>query len=224
MSNYAVFITAAARATPKVVNRAFVLIHDFQYNEWPATYGWTLLTSQTLPITPPTPTTVPLPDAVSTSNAFAALSLAEIHVFVRTHEAALLELNISNAQWLVIDQRSLETSTGIVCEQVFIPRREEDELGAALGAPGYTVSDFRACRLPYEEAWGMIVGLRLIINLGTARLKFEPWVDEGAGVQPDGTWKWKSFKQKLKEDDTSTEGEVKREQALKALRDGGYVD
>ncbi|KAJ6545434.1 hypothetical protein B0H19DRAFT_1238298 [Mycena capillaripes] len=212
MSNYAVFITAAARVTPKVLNGAFVLMHDFKYNEWPPAYGWVLLTSKELPTTSPRATAVPLPAAASTSNEFTSLSLAEISVFVRTHERELLKLDITSALWLVIDQRGLETSTGIVCREFYYPAEEKEGMEET-----QWVSDFRACRLPYEETWGMITNLEL------AKINFEDEIDEGAGVQLDGSWKWKGFGPNMKEDDTANE-EVNREKALKALRDSGDVD
>ncbi|KAJ6545442.1 hypothetical protein B0H19DRAFT_283947 [Mycena capillaripes] len=212
MSNWAVFITAA-RAVPKVLNRAFLLIHDFQYNEYPATYGWMLLTSKELPTTPPPATAVPLPDAASTCNEFASMSLEEINTFVRGHEVLLTNVEISKSNWLVIDQTGLETSTCIVCEQFYNPGEENE----GEGQEGYT-SEFRACRIPFEEAWNMIV------NLDLANMGFEEYVNEEDGVQADGTWKWQSFPPDANEGETPSEEEVKREKALQALRDTGNVD
>ncbi|KAJ6545401.1 hypothetical protein B0H19DRAFT_1167582 [Mycena capillaripes] len=212
MRHWAVFITAA-RAPPKVLNRAFLLIHDFQYGEYPATYGWTLLTSKELPTTPPPATAVPLPDAASTSNEFASMSLEEINTFVREHEVLLTNVGISNSNWLVIDQTGLETSTCIVCEQVYNSGEENE----GEGQEGYT-SEFCACRMPYEEAWGMIV------NLDIANMGFEDFVNEEDGVQADGTWKWRLFRPNTEESEAPSEEEVKREKALQALRETGDVD
>jgi len=225
MGYFAVFITAE-RVPPKVsdfplsaqtrvkltlrcqaANRAFLLIQDFEFSEYPADARWTLLTSKQLPAAAPHATTLPLPDL--SRNAFASLSLADINAFVRAHEDALKALDLSAGNWLVIDQKGLETGTALVCEQRY------NHGGEGAAGPGYTQA-FRACRLPYAQAHGMIV------NLDIANIWFEEAVDGAAGEQADGSWKWQPFVPD--ETEEKRPEEVKREKALKALRDAGHAD
>ncbi|KAF7342941.1 hypothetical protein MVEN_01724100 [Mycena venus] len=210
-----VFITAA-RAPPKVVNRALLLIQDFEYTKYPEESQWTLLTSKDLPNVPPPATAVPLPnpDFVLARNAFTSMSLVEINTFVRTHEDSLKEIRISSHNWVVIDQKGFETSTCLVCEQYYNPGEEYDGEGE-----GGITSEFRACRLPWEET------LITFCNLDIANMSFEDFVDEEAGEQADGSWRWRSCIPNTKgEEIILTAAEEKREKALKALRDNGFVD
>ncbi|KAJ7613663.1 hypothetical protein DFH06DRAFT_1242534 [Mycena polygramma] len=211
MSNWAVFITAV-RATPKVLNRAFLLIQDFEFGDYPATEGWTLLASKRLPTKPRPATSLPLPESIA-RNEFASMSLNEINTFVRTNEAKLEKADISHGNWLVIDQKGLETSTCVVCDQVY-----EDDEGE--GEESGVTDQMRACRIPYEKAWAMVS------NLDIANMSFEDFVDEDRGEQADGTWNWQSFGDEAETGDsgTPTEEEVKREEALQALRDTGDVE
>ncbi|KAJ7653913.1 hypothetical protein DFH06DRAFT_1330009 [Mycena polygramma] len=48
-------------------------------------------------------------------NDFALVSLAEINSFVRANEEPLEDLDVSSMEWLIIDQKGLETSTCLVC-------------------------------------------------------------------------------------------------------------
>ncbi|KAF7342937.1 hypothetical protein MVEN_01723700 [Mycena venus] len=205
VQRWAVFITAA-RAPPKVVNRAFLLIQDFEYTKYPEESHWTLLTSAKLPNARPPTTSVPLSDSALSINDFASMSLVAINTFVRTHEGKLNEIGISKYNWLVIDQKGLETSTCLVCDQFYNP------------GEGWT-SEFRACRLPCEEAWIMFA------NLDVANMGFEDFVDLEAGEQADGSWRWKSCIPNTKEEEIILSAtEEKREEALKALRDNGFMD
>ncbi|KAJ6471413.1 hypothetical protein C8R45DRAFT_874961 [Mycena sanguinolenta] len=206
MSWFAVFITA--KPTAKALNRALLLIQDFEYSEYPQDSRWTLPTSKELPASAPA-TTLPVSD-IRDSNDFAGMSFSEINKFVRENEEALNGLSLSSGDWLIIDQKGFDTSTCIVVEQVY-DGGEDDEDGE--GAGGYT-NEFRACRIPYEQAHSMIV------NLDIANMGFEDWVDEDAGEQEDGAWKWQSF-----EGATTDEAVLaKRREALQKLRDGGYAD
>ncbi|KAF9058396.1 hypothetical protein BDP27DRAFT_1343873 [Rhodocollybia butyracea] len=182
-----VFITADLAGQSKVANRAFVLIQDFEYTKYLTESPWVLMTSQELPLEPPVATSIPLPD--SSRNDFTGMSLADVNAFVRTHKDVLERLKLSPYTWLVIDQKGLETSTCIVCEDI--------------------EQQFRACRIPYEKAWSMTA------NLDIANMGFEEYVDEEAGVQEDGTWKWQPFEGESKE--REREVELKREKALQEL-------
>jgi hypothetical protein len=155
---------------------------------------------------------LPLPD-ITDSNDFVSKSLAEINSFIRANEDALSAIDISSGNWLIIDQKGLETSTCLVCEQVY----NSGEENGGEGEPGHT-SEFRACRLPYEEAHGMFA------NLDIANMGFEEFVDEDAGEQADGTWKWSSFGPRTDDAEEKTESEVKREKVLQELRDNGHAD
>ncbi|KAJ6627896.1 hypothetical protein B0H10DRAFT_315556 [Mycena sp. CBHHK59/15] len=180
-STLAVFITAAT-TSPEELNRAFLLIQEDSAVIDPEDRRWLLLTSKDLPSTPPEATAPPLPEIPSGRNAFAGMSLADINVFVRAHQDALDALEISALNWLVIDQKGLETSTCLVCEQ-FYDIGNEDE-----GVQGRGLTDeFRACRIPYEKAWSMM------INLDIGNMGFVEWVDRAVGEQEDGSWKWMPF-------------------------------
>ncbi|KAJ6453552.1 hypothetical protein C8R45DRAFT_1039045 [Mycena sanguinolenta] len=206
MSSFAVFITA--KPTPKALNRALLLIQDFEFGEYPQDSNWTLLTSKELPTSAPA-TALPVSD-IRDNNDFAGMSFSEINEFVRKNEEALKGI-LSSGNWLIIDQKGFDTSTCIVVEQGYDDGEGDDEDGE--GEEGLT-NEFRACRIPYEQAHSMVV------NLDIGNMGFEEWVDEDAGAQEDGAWKWQSFEQ-----DTTDEAVLaKRRKALQELRDGGYAD
>ncbi|KAJ7034144.1 hypothetical protein C8F04DRAFT_1260146 [Mycena alexandri] len=209
--SFAVFVTAA-KPSAKALNRAFLLIQDFEFGEYPEDSRWTLITSKQAPSELPPATVLPIPDI--SDNAFALSSMTEINTFIRENEDFMFKMGVSSGVWLIIDQKGLETSTCLVCEQIYNPG--EDEEGGE-GEAGMT-SEFRACRLPYEHAWSMIC------NLDIANMNFEEYVDEGAGEQEDGSWKWMSFDASTKDTEEESAEEVKRAAALKELRDGGYAD
>ncbi|KAJ7784132.1 hypothetical protein B0H16DRAFT_1401995 [Mycena metata] len=203
LKNYGVFVTAA-KPQPKALNRAFLLIQDFEHADYPEDSHWTLITSKEAPSDVPPATVLPIPD-ISDNNAFTLSSMAEINTFIRENEDLMTKMGVSSSDWLIIDQKGFETSTCLVCEQIY-----KLEVGRT--------REFRACRLPYEEASSMIV------NLDMANMDFEDFVDEDAGEQEDGSWMWMSFPPSTKDTEEESEGEAKREVALKELRDGGYAD
>ncbi|KAJ7123553.1 hypothetical protein C8R44DRAFT_620998 [Mycena epipterygia] len=207
MTNWAVFVTAP-RASPKALNRAFLLIQDFEFSVYPDDSTWTLLTSKELPVTPPMATCLPLPD-ISGTNDFTAMSFAEINAFVRAHDTGLQDLDFSTGNWVIIDRKGLETSTCLVCEQYYNSGEEGGEEGMT--------DEFRACRMPYEWAHSVFV------NLDIANMGFEDFVDEDAGQQEDGSWKWASFPPDTDVKEKS-EADIKRDEALRELRDGGHAD
>jgi len=202
-----VFITAS-RAPSKALHRAFLLIQDFEFTEYPHESTWVLLSSKELPATRPKTTTLPLPD--DAGNDFAGLSFADINSFIRSNEDALRELKLSRLNWLIIDQKGLETFTSLVCEQYYSDG--EDGIG------GEFTNEFRACRVPFEESWIMFA------NLDVANMGFDDYVDQKAGKQEDGSWKWLGFTPETNATGRESEADVKRKKALKELRDGGYVD
>ncbi|KAJ7701408.1 hypothetical protein B0H17DRAFT_1045297 [Mycena rosella] len=208
MSNWAVFLTLESPSS-KALNRAFVLIQDFEYSD-----RWMLLTSKEPPADEFEATALLLSEILS--NDFAGMSLAEINTFVRTHSNTLSEgPDLSASNWLVIDQKGLETSTCLVCEQYYNSGEEENKDEEEEGM----TDKFRSCRIPYEKAHAMIA------NLDIANMGFEDFVDEEAGEQEDGRWKWVSFNPETEETEKGpTEVEIKREKELKELRDGGYAD
>ncbi|KAJ7832889.1 hypothetical protein B0H14DRAFT_3871842 [Mycena olivaceomarginata] len=195
------FLAYFTTLTPKrhqALNRALLLIQDFEYADYPAGSKWVLLTSAQLPSAAPGPTLLPVTHVDFSAdngggNAFASKSLAEISAFVDANEG-------------------LETSTCLVCKCGSGFDEEEEEGGGGL------TSEFRACRMPYEMA------LSMIVNLDIANMDFEDFVDEKAGVQEDGVWKWRSFDPSDRGTEDMTAEEIKREKALQELRDGGYAD
>ncbi|KAJ7753296.1 hypothetical protein B0H14DRAFT_3512752 [Mycena olivaceomarginata] len=212
---WAVFVTA--KLSPRALNRALLLIQDFEYADYPAGSKWVLLTSAQLPSAAPGPMLLPVTHVDFSAdngggNAFASKSLAEISAFVDANGDALLKIGVTWAHWVVIDQKGLETSTCLVCKCGSGFDEEEEEGGGGL------TSEFRACRMPYEMA------LSMIVNLDIANMDFEDFVDEKAGVQEDGVWKWRSFDPSDRGTEDMTAEEIKREKALQELRDGGYAD
>ncbi|KAJ7613659.1 hypothetical protein DFH06DRAFT_144861 [Mycena polygramma] len=125
---WAVFLTPARPPPPKALNRAFLLIQDFEFTRYPAESQWTLLTSTNLPSAPPPATPVPVPLPEITTNAFASMSPAQINTFIRANEAAFSQIKLSRRNWIVIDQHGLESSTCLVCEQIYDPSGD-GELG-----------------------------------------------------------------------------------------------
>jgi hypothetical protein len=150
-----------------------------------------------------------LPVADFKESDFAAMSLAEANKFVRRGEAGpMVAAGVSREQWVVIDQTVLEGSTCLVCEQWIEPGK-----GDEVWEPK---REFRACRIPYGKAHGMMT------NLDVVKLEFEVFVDGEAGVQADEAWKWKPL-EGMDEEEIS-EKHIKKANALQELRDGGYAD
>ncbi|KAJ7609799.1 hypothetical protein FB45DRAFT_844786 [Roridomyces roridus] len=205
-SRWPVFITAK-NVPLKALNRALLLIQDFEFSGYPEDSRWLLLHSKTLPSSRPSATTPPITELPA--NDFASSnriseSLAKINAFIRAKETALEALDISPYTWLVIDEKGFDTGTCLVCERFYDPT--EDEEGNPIG---YT-DVFRACRAPFEKAWGMTA------NLDIANMGFEDYVDEEKGEDEDGVWTW-SFPGGVEQSD-------ERDNALTALRDGGFID
>ncbi|KAJ6545307.1 hypothetical protein B0H19DRAFT_1167351 [Mycena capillaripes] len=175
-----VFITAV-RPPKKVLNRAFLLIQDFQFLNYPADSLWTLLTSRNLLSKALPATPLPLPDFIAGNNDFASMSLADISTFIRANQEALSGI-ISTMTWLIIDQKGLETFTCLGC----------------------------------VTEWAGVMS-SMPVGFGTRRRG-------DAGVQEDGSWRWESFGPQENDPEEKTEAEIKKEKALKELRDAGQAD
>lgn len=63
----------------------------------------------------------------------------------------------------------------------------------------------------------------MLANLDIANMGFEDFIDEEAGEQQDGTWKWQPLGQGAGSGKKSVH-EVKRDNAIQELRDAGQVD
>jgi hypothetical protein len=162
-----------------------------------------------LPTNPFTSTALPIPGI--SENGFASMTVEKIGAFLRENEDALQDLNLATANWVVIDQKGLETSTCLVCEHASGDEgggEKEDEEGEK------KLAQFRACRIPYEHAWNMFS------NLDVANMGFEEFIDEDKGAQEDGSWKWMD----ISGGEINTEAEDKRRKALKKLREQGHVE
>ncbi|KAJ6470991.1 hypothetical protein C8R45DRAFT_1015119 [Mycena sanguinolenta] len=213
MSSLAVFITAKPTANIiQALNRALLLIQDFEFGEYPQDSNWTLLTSKELPVSLSAPATaLPVSD-IRDSNDFAGMSFSEINKFVRENEEAFDGISLSAEDWLIIDRKGFDTSTCLVVERVYDYGEDEDNVDGEGG--GGPTNEFRACRIPYEEAYSMIV------NLHVGNMEFDEWVHEDVGEQEDGAWRWRSFEG----DNTNEAVLAERQKALQELRDGGYAD
>ncbi|KAJ7069187.1 hypothetical protein C8F01DRAFT_1111823 [Mycena amicta] len=204
--NWAVFVTATG-ASPKDFNRALLLLQDFEFEDYPPDNGWVMFSSNQVPTAASEPTRLPIEPEVR-HNDFAGMSLADINTFVRENGEKLEGINISGSNWAVIDQRGLETSTCLVCEKYY-----DDD--------GNLTDDFRACRLPNEPAWSMIT------SLSTGQMMFEDYIDDEAGVQDDGSWRWATFPRPpnaLTEGPEAAEVMALRQEVYDELKAGGYVD
>ncbi|KAJ6471160.1 hypothetical protein C8R47DRAFT_1148037 [Mycena vitilis] len=210
-----VFVTAV-NPPQKELNRAFLLIQGFEYGDYPRSSEWLLWTSNLhLPSEDAKATPIPLPKIPY--NDFAHASLADINSFVRANEEPLEDLDVSSVEWLIMDQRGLETSTCLVCQQVNnygnIPGLEEEVWEEGEGR----TKQFRACRTPYEEVHEMVTALQMGEN------EFTDWVEDAAGVQEDGAWRWTSWP-KTNDSEEPRQHELKRQNAMEELRLGGHVD
>ena len=140
-------------------------------------------------------------------NHFGGKSLDEIDSFMRSNDSKLGDLNVTRGEWVTIDQEGVESDTCLVYSQ--------DMLEEGSQVP------FKAARLPYTEAWGMIV------NLSLGNMGFEEWIDEDAGVQKDGAYKWigpfgPTTSEAQKERDRDTE--ARRKAVMEDMRELGHID
>jgi hypothetical protein len=151
-----------------------LLIQDFQYTE-DLDSNWVLLSSSTLSDERPKSTVPPLLDF--NENNFAGSTFEDINKFLRTNEAKLKALDFATKNWVIVDQKGLDTETCLVVEQPY-------HFDGVQGKSYYLPDEFRATRVPLTYAWIMFV------NLDISNMGFEEYVDAKAGIQEDGTWKW----------------------------------
>ncbi|KAJ7784241.1 hypothetical protein B0H16DRAFT_1783161 [Mycena metata] len=143
--NFAVFVTVARPSAEftssastcslnplTALNCALLLIQNFEFGEYPKDSHWTLITSKEALSEPPPATVLPIPD-ISNKNAFASSSMAEINAFIRENEDFMAKMGVSAANWLVIDQKGLESSTCLVCSQICNPGEDEEGARARRG-------------------------------------------------------------------------------------------
>jgi hypothetical protein len=194
----------------KALNRALLLLQDFEFTYPPSTtsISWTLITSSDVSApnnTPPVlqPAFPPLPPSILTTNDFANSTPTDINNFIRSNNHILQSLDLTVSNWVIIDQKGIDSSTCLVADQVY----DMDEMRMT--------DEFTAARLPYEWAWSMFA------NLDIANMGFEDWVVEEKGMKGDGTYEW------VGEGAMGEQGrEVveRKEKALEALREQGDVD
>ena len=197
------------------MNKAFLLLQDFELTNSFDDPRWVLLTSSNLPDEAPKPNVAPPLEDVS-SNDFAGLSFDDINTFIRSNESKIKALDLTIANWVIIDQKGIDSSTCLVVDQVYDSEADSDDGGGE----GRMTDDFKAARVPYTQAWAMFA------NLDITNMDFEEWVDEDAGVQEDGAYKWVGpFPASTEhQEQADRDAEIKRERALKAMRDLGYID
>ena len=125
----------------------------------------------------------------------------------------LKSFTLTTKNWVIIDQKGLDTETCLVVEQSF-------HFDQVQGKGHYLPADFRAARVSLTFAWIMFV------NLDISNMGFEEYVDVKAGMQGDGTWKWIGPFPPSNEalERAERDEDAKRQKALKALRDLGHVD
>ncbi|CAK5274400.1 unnamed protein product [Mycena citricolor] len=210
-SYFVIFVNTPNIPSGKDLNRAFLLVQDFRFNDYPPENGgWKLVTLKDFSRDKTTaPTFPPLEEVIQ--NEFAGMSLKQINEYMLANEDKLVAGDCSPHLWLVIDEKGFETSTCIVCEHVDSSEEEQrvEDTSAASG--------WRGCRLPFEEAHGMIV------NLDIANMDFEEYVDEEAGLQDDGTYNWQSFDSEDEHSEEPPEWQLARDAAFEELRQGGFV-
>ncbi|EED12331.1 conserved hypothetical protein [Talaromyces stipitatus ATCC 10500] len=206
-----VFLTAP-EVNIKALNKALLLLQDFQFAEEIPCSNWFLMTSKDMPTGKLQPTTPPHdPDGLF-KNEFAGMSMDEINDFLWDNTERFEKAGLTCYTWLIIDVKGLETDTSLVAQRVF-EYDEDTETGSH-------VKSFRAARLPYERVWDMYC------NLDVANMDFEDWVDESGGIQEDGTWKWAGpfplTNEGLKR--AEEERKAKIEKALEEMRRLGHID
>ena len=166
---------------------------------------WVLLTSSGLPDKELNPTTFPV-ETFST-NDFVGMSFNEIASFMHSNDSKLKDLDVERSVWIVIDQKGIENDTCIVFD-----RTMAEETTSEVGKP------FKAGRLPYTHAWSMMANL-------PGNMIFGEWMDEDAGIQMDGSYKWVGpFGMNEAQAEGERETEARRKGTMKEMRKLGHVD
>jgi hypothetical protein len=191
----------------QALNKAWILLQDFEFTDSDDEGSWVLLTSTDLPGVLPKPTRLLTVTEPIHDQGLADSTFDEIGIFVRDNATQLANLNITTYNWIIIDQTGLDSSTCILVHRLY--NEGKKEIG----------HDFNAIRIPFTEAWSMFT------NLDIANMDFEDWADMDAGVQGDGAYKWVGpFPDSNAILAAEREkAEAKREVALKVAKDLGHV-
>ncbi|KAA8647652.1 hypothetical protein EYZ11_004809 [Aspergillus tanneri] len=166
-------ILSAENASVKKVNKAILLMEDYEYG---CDHSWALLRDASLPKNPTiVPASIPPLDVnedtfTSANNSFCGKTADQIHDFIQENESKLSKMDLTVSHWVIIDEKGLEAETCLVCENT-----EDDE---------DVEEPYRMARLPWSQAWAMFS------NLDIANMDFDEWVDEEAMRDEDGAWKW----------------------------------
>lgn len=149
----------------------------------------------------PEPSIPPLNPAVIDDNSFKSYSARDINEFVRNHDPQLWNLNLNPKEWLIIDQRGIETDTCLVARQINHKPRDPYPL------------DWYAIRVPQAHA--------LEFFLHDLDPSFGEWVESDRDVQEHGYFRWMS-----RRDDAGLRHrrQVGIDEALAAMRARGHVD
>ncbi|MCJ1470272.1 hypothetical protein MMC07_008917 [Pseudocyphellaria aurata] len=105
-----------------------------------------------------------------------------INDFVRTHERELASIRLYRTNWLIIDQRGIDTDSCLVVDQIVEPDPGLDkDLPISLNRYLY---NSRATRAPF------IYTVDMLNSLTNGKSKFSDWVWFSNGVQLDGCYLW----------------------------------
>ncbi|KAF2671668.1 hypothetical protein BT63DRAFT_176896 [Microthyrium microscopicum] len=206
-SKWPVFLTAT-NVEPKILNKAWILIQDYEFTDPEDEPSFILLTSANLPDSTPKgvrqfTTTTPIAD-----NDLADLSMDKLRDLIQSKISKFQDLNITTENWVMIDQTSLESEQCILVNRIYDDEAEEISW------------EIQALRIPLTEVYSMYA------NLDIANMDFEDWVDEDTGVQEDGTYKWAGAFEPSNEhiEKSEIETDERRDAALKAAKDLGHID
>ncbi|RDW87264.1 hypothetical protein BP5796_02958 [Coleophoma crateriformis] len=202
--NIALFLTAS-EVSAKAFNRVLLLLQDLEYTEWETDTPWCVMTTDS--VDQACVPTFPHLTASPTPNAFTGKSLQDINSFMRRNNDALNKpVDVLTDVWVVIDARGMQEGNCIVCEQDYDGETSE------------MMDSFRGVRLPFEHAWDICA------NLSISNMDLEAWVDEDAGPQEDGVYKWCGPFPGGKGNVEDPKLEEKRNAVLEKWKKDGYID
>ena len=125
---------------------------------------------------------------------------------------ALDKLRMVTRNWIIIDDKGIETQTCLVCEDYQLDYEEQQEVEEG-EKEEKEFPAYQMVRMRWVNTWSMYC------NLDIANMGFDEWVDEEAGEQDDGAYKPAQW---IEESDNKEP--EKREEALKKAREGGIID
>ncbi|KAI7970018.1 hypothetical protein EIK77_000414 [Talaromyces pinophilus] len=186
---------------------ALLLLDDYYSDD--SDNCWFLATSKNLPeglpgITEPEFDKIP-------ENDFAGKSVEEVHECLLKQHDSRRDVNISWIEAVILDPKGFQTDTVSVTNR---DMADEESSDYEEGDDIWT-NTFKTTRVPCEEVWNVM------INLGLANFGFEGLIDEKAGPQDDGTWKYHSTSL----DDPEERDRMRRriEKRLTEMKQLGYV-